>query len=274
MYRISDFIGWTLRKVLRYRFSIVSENIQRVYPKINENEKDKLTKEIYRNLSDITLEGIKGLSMSEKQIKKRHFTKNPEILDLTYEKNKSVILVTGHYNNWEWGAFSPNYFLKHQIVAFYKPLTNPLINKFVVKKRANAGSTLADINQTSQFYKEYVNEKSVFLVAADQSPTKPELAIWIEFLGIETPCLHGLEKYLDKYDLPVVYCYIDRVSRGHYELTLEWIKDPSASFLGEGEVTKRYMKTLEKVIYKTPQNWLWTHRRWKHIDYRSKPTKI
>ena len=57
---------------------------------------------------------------------------------------------------------------------------------------------------------------------------------------------------------------IQRVKRGYYELTLEEITD-DPTVLEPGEITQRYANMLEKAILKNPQNWLWTHRRWKHV---------
>lgn len=265
LYKISDLLAWVLRKVLRYRIQTVNENLERVYPALNPQKKARLVRDIYRNLADISVESIKGMSMSPQVLKKRHYCANPELLDQAFEQNKSVILTTGHYNNWEWGAFSPNYFLKHQIIGFYKPLTNPYINNYVIKKRGTSGTILADINETQVYYDKYHDQRAVFLVAGDQSPTKPHKAIWMEFLGQKTACLHGIEKYLEKYpDLAVIFCEIKRVKRGTYELELSWIKDINSPSKAYGEVTKTYMKRLEAVIEKSPANWLWTHRRWKH----------
>lgn len=268
MYVMSDIVAFLLRKALKYRLAVVESNLSLVYPELTDDEKHILIKKIYKNLADITLEGIKGFSMSAKQITKRHKFINPAPLDFAYKKNKSVMLVTGHYGNWEWGAFSPNFFVQQQVIGFYKPLTNPLIDRYVVQKRAKSGTILADINITSKYYKEYSDKNALFLMAADQSPTKPDLAIWTEFLGVNTPCVHGIEKYLERHDLAVIYCNITRVKRGFYELDCQWITSPDEHDKAYGETTKIFMKTLEKIILKKPENWLWTHKRWKYKDYK------
>lgn len=264
IYFLSDILAFIFSKVVRYRYQVINENINRVYPNILTNEKQELIRKIYKNLADITVEGLKGITMTKKQIMKRHKVLNPEVLDECYARESSVILVTGHYNNWEWGAFSPSYFIKHDIIGLYKPLTNHYINSYILKKRSKSGTILADINLTKNYFDEYANKQSLFLMAADQSPTKPELAIWMDFLGVNTPCLHGLEKYVSEYNLPVIYCEIERVKRGHYALNLKWLKDMDDEDLAYGEITKLYMRTLEEIILEKPENWLWSHRRWKH----------
>ena len=269
MYKCSNFLAWLLHKMVGYRIKVVDENLDLVGPNVFSTTKSEIKKQIYLNLADISLESIKGLTMSPKTLKERHKWMNPELLDDAYQRHKSIILVTGHFNNWEWGAFSPSYFLKHKVIGLYKPLTNKLLNKYVLKKRASSGTVLADINDTNKYFDEYHDQKSIFLMAADQSPTKPELAIWTRFLGIKTPCLHGVEKYVEKYKLPVVYCDIQRVKRGFYTLELSWIRKIEDAPYVYGDITKKFMAELEKRILKNPGSWLWSHRRWKHKDFKN-----
>lgn len=264
LYFISNGVAFLLRKVVKYRLNTVKHNLDLVYPELTKIEKHLLIREIYRNLTDILLEGIKGFSMSKKQLMYRHKLMDSEPLETAYELNKSVMLVTGHYGNWEWGAFSPNYFIDQQVIGFYKPLTNKYINNFALKKRAFTGTILADINDTSLYFEKYHDRNSLFLMAADQSPTKPHYAVWLNFLGQKTACIHGIEKYVDQYDLAVLYCHIKRVKRGYYELHVDWITHPSDAKKQYGETTALFMKKLEKQILNKPQDWLWTHNRWKH----------
>jgi KDO2-lipid IV(A) lauroyltransferase len=60
----------------------------------------------------------------------------------------------------------------------------------------------------------------------------------------------------------VVYLNTKRVKRGYYEVTIEILaKNPLE--LEEGALTKLYMKKLEQILHKQPENWLWSHKRWK-----------
>lgn len=263
LYRISNIIAFILNHILKYRLKVIRQNLQLTENSISQDK--TLIRDIYRNLSDIILESFKGFSMSKSEMKKRHKVTNPEILNALYKNNKSVIVTTGHYNNWEWGAFSPNFYVQHKIVGLYKPLTNPQIDTYMQRKRGKYGTILASIDDTSKYFKQYVNDQSIFLLAADQSPTKPELAIWVPFLGLPTPCPHGLEKYSDKYDLAIIYAHVKRVKRGYYEVEMSWIKKDNEQ-LKYVEATRRYMEKLDGIIKENPANWLWTHRKWKHID--------
>ena len=81
-------------------------------------------------MTDVLIEGIKGFTLPTNTILKRHKVVNPEILDPYYTNNQSIIGVLGHYNNWEWGSLSAAKQLKHNIIVFYKPLKNKIIDGF------------------------------------------------------------------------------------------------------------------------------------------------
>ncbi|HSH50124.1 MAG TPA: hypothetical protein VK982_00215, partial [Bacteroidales bacterium] len=82
------------------------------------------------------------------------------------------------------------------------------------------------------------------------------------FLNQDTACLHEPEKHAKNNNYPLVFLKIQRVKRGFYELTVEkLIEEPAKT--NEGEITQIYMHKLEKIIKDKPENWLWSHKRWK-----------
>lgn len=214
-------------------------------------------------MADLILEGLKGLSMSDEEILKRHKIINPEVPNAIFKEGKSIICVSGHYGNWEWLVFSGNLQINHLVVGIYKAINNPYIETYMHKRRSRNKCYLAPITETYQTFKTLENTPSLFLMFADQSPTNLRDCIWIDFLNQDTPTIHGPEKYAKKYDYPVVYLDMQVVKRGYYELTFTTLVDDPISS-PEGEITKKYMKKLEEVICKEPAYWLWSHRRWKH----------
>jgi len=100
------------------------------------------------------------------------------------------------------------------------------------------------------------------MMAADQSPSNHSKAIWVNFLGIETAFLHGPEKHAVLNDYPVFYIHVERVKRGFYTCELSLLAD-NPGILPEGEITRRYAAKVESIIREKPENWLWSHRRWK-----------
>jgi len=229
---------------------------------MDEQEMQQLIKLVYQNLSDVLLEGIKAFTMSRRQFIKRHKVIIPDFLKAYYESGISIIGVTGHINNWEWGSISASYQVSHKILAFYKPLSNKWIDKLVLWSRIKSGTTLASITETSLTFERWKGTPTIFLMVADQSPASKDKAYWVDFLGRETAFLHGPEKHARNNDYPVMFTEIRRVKRGYYEVHLSLLAEkPSA--LPDGEITRRYVAKLNSLIRSEPQNWLWSHRRWK-----------
>jgi KDO2-lipid IV(A) lauroyltransferase len=118
------------------------------------------------------------------------------------------------------------------------------------------------MNQTFETFKKNAHKPCLYILVADQSPSKVTKAYWVNFFNQETACIHGPEKYAKLYNYPLVYIDIKREKRGFYHVELEVLCENPRE-LAEGEVTKIYMNRLEQSIRENPEGWLWTHRRWK-----------
>jgi KDO2-lipid IV(A) lauroyltransferase len=83
----------------------------------------------------------------------------------------------------------------------------------------------------------------------------------------------GVEKLARRFNTAVLYYEIRRVKRGYYEIDTTVITENAAE-TKENEITDRHVALLEQTIRKSPQYWLWTHRRWKRkrkTDFSSPP---
>jgi KDO2-lipid IV(A) lauroyltransferase len=264
LYGFSNLIRLILFRVIGYRKDVVEKNLEGAFPGILDNELKRITQLFYKNLADVFIEGIWAFTMSQKQILNRYRIINPEILEPFSSSGQSVIGVTGHYTNWEWGSLSASAQTDFNIVAFYKRINNRYIDKLVQWNRSRFGTTLASINETTLTFEKYKDKKTIFLMAADQGMPKKfaERAHWIQFLNHDTPFLHGMEKHARFNNLPVIYVEVQRIKRGYYTVELSVLTTKPLE-LKEGALTEMYARKLESVILKKPENWLWSHRRWK-----------
>lgn len=88
-----------LHHVAGYRRKVVQQNLRACFPELSETRRKQIEHDVYRNLVDILVEGIKGFTMTREQFLKRHRVVNPEVIGPFLESGKSVIGVTAHYNN-------------------------------------------------------------------------------------------------------------------------------------------------------------------------------
>lgn len=264
LYMLSDFLRFLLQRVIGYRREVVEDNLKKTFPDKSPEELKKIENLSYKNLSDMLIEGIRAFTISKKQAAKRLFVKNPEIFEPFRKQEQGVIMVLGHYADWEWAVLSAPLYLRFKnLITFYKPLKNPYIDDYIQKNRTRTGMKLISIAATAATFIKYKKDPAIYILVADQSPSNPNKAHWVPFLKRDTAFLHGPEDYAKKYNLPVVFADIQRVKRGYYEAEL-FVLTTEPENLPEGEITRLYANKLEEVIYKKPEDWLWSHKRWKH----------
>jgi KDO2-lipid IV(A) lauroyltransferase len=263
LYGLSDFLFFLFYYIFRYRKKIVLDNIQRSFPEKSHQEHLEICKKFYRHFCDLILESLKTFSISEKQVLKRVTCKNPEVINKYYDRQQSVIVAGGHYNNWELFAVAVNALIKHKAIGIYKPLSNIYFDKKMRDTRSKYGLYMISTKIVKQIFEQEANNLTATIFAIDQSPSNPKSAHWMKFLNQDSAVLFGTEKYAKEYNYPVVYGRINKEKRGYYSFEFFDVTDRPAS-TGHGEITEKITQLLEKDIRHIPQYWLWSHRRWKH----------
>jgi Kdo2-lipid IVA lauroyltransferase/acyltransferase len=263
LYIISDGLFFLIYHVVSYRKKVVFENLRNSFPEKTDQEINEIAVKFYHHLVDVLVEGMKSFSMSEDEVIVRFRYLNPEVVDDLYKKGKQIIVVAGHYNNWEWAGIASGKQMLHRPVGFYKPMTNKYVDAFVQTTRVQGRSVLASIEHTVATFKTDWGEPAAFYMISDQSPSSPRLAYWVRFMNQDTATLHGPEKYARIHDLPVVFVHVRKIKRGFYEVEFSLLEENPAS-TRTGEITTRFMQKLEEVIRENPQYYLWSHRRWKY----------
>ena len=262
IYVLSDILFFIFYHLIGYRKRVVYRNLTNSFPEKTHKEIKIIARAFYHHLTDVTLESFKAFTMTEQAVVDRFHMKPSPFLEKVYREGRPVIVVAGHYNNWEWPGIAAGKQMKHKPVGFYKPLTNPFVDAFVQKTRVQGRSALVSINDTSAVFKTDWREPAAFYMIADQSPSNVRLAYWVHFLNQDTATLHGPEKYARVYNMPVVYSDVRKISRGNYECEVILLCENPAE-TKTGEITARFMKMLEDKIREKPQYYLWSHRRWK-----------
>jgi Kdo2-lipid IVA lauroyltransferase/acyltransferase len=262
LYIISDGIFLLVFHLIGYRKKVVYENLRNSFPYKSATEIKEIAVKFYHHLADVFIESLKAFTMTEEDVIGRYRFMNQEILDDFYKKGRQILVVAGHYNNWEWAGIASGKQMMHRPVGFYKPLTNKYVDAYVQKTRVQGRSVLASIVHTAATFNTDWGEPAAFYMVGDQSPSSPRLAYWVRFMNQDTATLHGPEKYARVHNLPVIFVYSKKIKRGYYEVEFSMIEE-EPSKTKTGEITSRFMQKLEEVINENPQYYLWSHRRWK-----------
>lgn len=262
LYGCSDILYYLI-KLSGYRRKVVMQNLQRSFPEKTAGEIKKIANAYYRYLCDLAVETFKTLRMNEAETLERVKFNNAPWLDKFYEEKRSIIVVMGHYGNWEWAGPSFTLNTNFQLVVIYRPLSNIYFEKMMTGMRTRFGTRITPVDKTLRDMVAYRNEITATAFIADQTATKKN-AYWTQFLNQETAVFTGPEKLAKKFNYPVVFMNVKRVKRGFYEITPELLFENPAN-TAENEVSEVFTKRLEKEIQRDPVPWLWSHKRWKHI---------
>lgn len=261
VYILSDFTAWLLGSVIKYRKDVVFMQLKKSFPNKSDEEINHIAIESYRNLADIFLESVKGFSISKSEYMKRYTFVNPEISEKYTQAGIPVVNAAAHYTNWEWGATTYPLWFTCPVYGFYKPLSNPKMEQYGRKMRGIFNMNLIPIKNTSKVIIANENAPAIYVFIADQS-TWSDNAHWVTFLGQDTACPQGVGKYGNKLNCPVIYAEMNRVKRGFYEVNLVELL-PNNHNISAEEITSIYMNHLENILKAKPENWLWSHKRWK-----------
>lgn len=262
IYIIFKPIHWVVYYILGYRKEVVIGNLKRSFPNKSESELRQITKTFFKHLTNVLAESIKNLTISEKKLRQRITVENPEIINSIFNNNQSVIILSNHFQNWEFLITAQNLLFKHKAIGIGTPLTNKYLNKKINDQRARFGMVITNNEQYKLTLKQNSSSPTATLILGDQSPSKAENAYWTTFLNQTTSFFYGAEIMANQLNAAVVYCSIKQVKKGYYTIHLiEITQDPKT--LGYGAILSKYVSLLENDIQKSPAYWLWSHKRWK-----------
>ena len=197
-----------------------------------------------------------------KEIKesKNIIVNNQEILESIKVDSKPVIFISGHFNNFELMAMH----IENSgidLAAIYRPLNNKFLNpimekirkKHICKKQIKKG-----LSGTKEILKNFKNGTSIALMI-DQRVSE---GIKSKFFNKEAYTTTIPAQFVKKFEARVVPIYIERTMNDTFRIEIndpiEYKKEDTIE-----EITSNLNKILEKMIIKNPEQWIWTHNRWK-----------
>jgi KDO2-lipid IV(A) lauroyltransferase len=184
------------------------------------------------------------------------------MLDKYNDKNQTVILMMGHHNNWEWAGQVISIKSKQKFVSVYKKLSSSFFDYFMCRLRAKNGADVIEMNDVIKHIYEDKKCKIIGLIA-DQNPVVNSSTNWTYFFNKNVPVIDGPEKIARKMNFPILFCNMSKIKDGYYAISFEVIdENPKTSNIGD--ITKKFFKRLEEKIKEEPNNYLWSHNRWKH----------
>lgn len=267
LYFFADYLVYPVcYYLIGYRKQLVRKNLANAFPAYSGQQLRKVEKGFYHHFADTIVEIMYGYRATDKEMQERVvFHGLDEIISQTKLHNGSIMML-GHLGNWEWLADYANRMRPHDIQTgvVYRKLRSDRFDAFMRDIRNKRGGFLIE---KKQVLRQMVKQRSLhidttYTMLADQKPSPQNQHYWTTFLHQDTPFLTGSEVLGQKFGYPVYYVHILSPKRGHYEIDFVRLDEPEqpTPFM----ITERYARLLEQNIQEQPEQWLWTHNRWKY----------
>ena len=239
------------KKIIKKNFNIFSNSIK----KINE---DNISDSMWKNYG-MTFAEYAFLDQFKK--KNSHIKINGEDnLRQVAETGKPVIFISGHFANFELMSME---ITKRDIplATIYRPLNNIFLNPFMEylrKKYICQNQIKKGINGVRDAIK-FVKKKHSIALMIDQRVSEGEKVNFFNTPALTTTLPAQLST---KFDMDIIPVFIERDENNNF--ILEFSKKINLEpFNDKLSLTKKLNEILEDMIVKNPNQWIWTHNRWK-----------
>ena len=238
----------------------IHSNIKRVYPNIEIKEITNIANLMWNNYGRVFAEFMFMHEFRSGKLSQNIEIVGQNILENIKSNNKQVIFISGHFSNFELMAM---HLEKSGInlCAIYRPLNNIFLNKFmerirkkyICKNQIKKG--LAGLKKLIKLKKK--NYSTALMI--DQRVSEGILSPLFNEKALTTTIPAQLVK---KFNIPIVPVYIERINGLKFKITinqpLSFPQDTS-----QQQITDNLNQILEKFILSKPENWIWSHNRWK-----------
>ncbi len=253
--KIISFIGPIFRSK-----NLIKSNILKALPNLSQSEVEKITKKMWNNYGRILAEYIFIKDFRISKLENNIQIKGQEILDEIKKNDEAVIFISGHFNNFELMAMQIEK-SGINLAAIYRPLNNKFLNfimerirkKYICKNQIKKG--ISGTKQLLSFFK----KKTSIALMIDQRVSQGINSNFFENKALTTTIP---AQFVKKFKCKIVPIYIERIKDINFQLT---IHDPIVYSDNESieSITLDLNHKLEKLILKNPDQWIWSHNRWK-----------
>ena len=256
---LGGFIGQIIGPFFRSKKKI-KLNIKKALPESEEKNIELIIQKMWKNYGRILSEYIFIKNFRNSKYKKFLEINGQEILDEIKASREPVVFISGHFNNFELMAMQIEK-SGIDLAAIYRPLNNIFLNKImenirikhICRKQIKKGK--AGARELLELFK---NNYSIALMI-DQRLSE---SIKIDFFGQEASTTTLPAQITKKFGCKIVPIYIERKNEIYFKMTI----NKPITFKKEStveEITLKLNKWLEKMILANPEQWIWSHDRWK-----------
>lgn len=239
-------------------------NLKLVFPEMSESERRKLAIQVFEHFGIITIDFVRTSSRTDKEVLENMEEEGLSILESSLAKGKGVLLFTPHFGNWERFA----HYLKargHEVFAVARDADDAQVQQDVARLREMSGLTMMSRGNAARTILSLLKENKIVGLLTDQNCAES----FVPFFGLPTGTVLGPATLSLRTGAPLVPIYCVRIAPGKYRTEILHPIEPKPGFEDNVDALTRSMNdTLESIVRKHPEQWLWFHDRWKSARQR------
>ena len=261
--KLSSFVSGKMFEIIGPLFrskKIIELNIQRAIPNIDNNKLKKIKNLMWNNYGRVFAEYVFMKDFRSGRLSTNIKIQGYEILEEINKKNKQVIFISGHFGNFELMAMHLDK-SGIKLSAIYRPLNNPFLNPIMEKIRKKY-ICRNQVKKGIGGMKKLILLKKKNYSTAIMVDQRVSQGIRSNFFNQEAFTTTIPAQLVKKFDIPIVPIYIERTNGINFKMTvnqpINFSKDHS-----EKQITDELNQLIEKMIMLKPEQWIWSHNRWK-----------
>lgn len=263
--------GKFLYYCLPFRKKVILDNMRIVYGNmLNDDERKKLAQAFYGHLATSLKENFLMRFWGEEKIKNKATVIGEQHIAKVLEQEKGVLILTGHFGNWEFAPIAGILNFKLLQGRFYfirKLIGTKWIEKILFNRYYKAGLKVIPKKNSLPKACDALEQNSAVVFVMDQHACLHfKDGIKVDFFGKPAGTYRSLATIARNMEVPVIPAQSYRKTDGKHVLEfyppLEWI-DAEKRQEALIQNTKRYNEKLEEMVLRYPEQWLWMHKRWK-----------
>jgi KDO2-lipid IV(A) lauroyltransferase len=255
--------------LLKSRREVAFRNLRNAFPDMERQERERIAFHSFQNISATFVELLWFQNFTKERIKQRVSIDNLDLLEQLLEKKKGIVLLNAHFGNWELAVQAVAVYTNISLRAIAKPQSNVLVDRLINQWRELFGVKVVHMGVSVREILRTLHQGGIIVLVADQ--TAPKESVAVEFFGRRVPTFQGPAVFCLKTGAPIVLGCAVRQQDGNYKMHLVHV--PSDDLVGCSdenilELTQRHVRMTEEIIRQYPEQWMWTHKRWKHVPDR------
>lgn len=253
--------------VLNLRRKVIYDNLQIAFPQITEEEKKRIAKKSVQVLCQSFFDVMKVPYLSPKWVQKNVIFDGKENIEALRQYEEGVFFLTLHMGSGDLAAAIVSENLK-PVTLISKRFANQFLDAFWFGLRERSKTSFIDAHAKNNAFEilSALKKKRGVVFVLDQFMGKP-YGVESQFFGVTTGTAYGLALLAKKTQRPVfpLYTYWDEQNKLHICL------EPAVDLTNElsqtnEEITNIFNRSLEGIIARHPEHWMWVHKRWKTFE--------